>query len=66
MSYEFKKGKLKWLPLNQMQVYLYANNIGILWKANKKGLDPDYNDSFTGVPSYPSPRTIALGLKTNF
>lgn len=28
--------------INNLQLYFNANNIGILWKANKKGIDPDF------------------------
>jgi TonB-linked SusC/RagA family outer membrane protein len=42
------------------QVYLYGNNLGILWKANKDDIDPDYG---TGTPN---PITISMGFKTNF
>ncbi|WP_164974157.1 SusC/RagA family TonB-linked outer membrane protein [Filimonas effusa] len=44
--------------LKSLNLYLYLNNVGILWKANKAGLDPDY-----GVPP---PKSIAIGLKATF
>lgn len=47
LSYTFRK-----FPL---QINASVNNVGILWRANKKGLDPDY---FNIPPS----RTYALGL----
>jgi hypothetical protein len=49
-----------WLPIQSVRLYGYANNIGILWKANHQGIDPDY------VNSIPNPRTLALGLKMDF
>lgn len=61
LSYQLNKMDLKWLPMNQFRVYVYANNLGILWKANKKGIDPDYISS-----AFPNPRTIAAGLKIDF
>jgi TonB-linked SusC/RagA family outer membrane protein len=54
-------GMKKKLPFKNLQVYTYMDNIGILWKANKAGLDPDY---FSG--GYPLPFTISFGIKTNF
>ncbi|MBO9682944.1 MAG: SusC/RagA family TonB-linked outer membrane protein [Flavisolibacter sp.] len=42
---------------NRIQFYIYASNIGIIWRANKKGLDPEYP---IGIP--PS-KAIALGVK---
>ncbi|RAJ06694.1 TonB-linked SusC/RagA family outer membrane protein [Chitinophaga skermanii] len=48
-----KKGVLN------LQVYGYINNIGIIWRANKLNLDPDYF-------SLPPSRTYSIGLKSNF
>lgn len=47
------------------KLYAYLNNIGLLWKANDKGIDPD------AIPDYGAsflllPRTIALGIKIEF
>ncbi|HEU5051890.1 MAG TPA: SusC/RagA family TonB-linked outer membrane protein [Hanamia sp.] len=40
-----------------LHFYLYANNIGILWRANKDGLDPDaYNN-------YPVPLSLSAGCR---
>jgi hypothetical protein len=39
---------------------MYANNLGILWKANNKGIDPDY------IAGTPNPRTIAAGVRIDF
>lgn len=55
ISYDMERSGLK-LPFKRTQVYVYANNIGMLWKANEAGIDPDYQ---TGPP----PRTIAAGLR---
>lgn len=43
--------------IRKINVYLYANNIGIIWRANNKGIDPDY------VLGMPPARTVAAGLK---
>ncbi|MBD1366577.1 SusC/RagA family TonB-linked outer membrane protein [Mucilaginibacter sp. ZT4R22] len=59
ISYVFNGQQLKKLPFRNVQFYLYANNLALLWKANKSGVDPDYQ---TG----PVPKTIALGLKADF
>jgi TonB-linked SusC/RagA family outer membrane protein len=47
------------IKINGLQFYVYANNIGLIWRANKQHLDPDYG---TFIP--PS-RSIAFGLKAN-
>jgi TonB-dependent starch-binding outer membrane protein SusC len=48
-------------PFTALQLYAYVNNLGLLWTANKQGIDPDYNT----VRSTPAPRTIAFGLKAS-
>jgi TonB-linked SusC/RagA family outer membrane protein len=61
LSYQMNKTTTKWLPMNQLRIYIYANNLGILWRANDKGIDPDFLQT-----SIPNPRTIAAGLKIDF
>jgi len=59
LSYDLGREQLKRLPFSHAQLYVYANNIGLLWKVNKDGIDPDYQLG-------PPPRTVALGLKFDF
>jgi len=54
-SFNLLKGK-KELPVD---LYLYANNIGIIWRKNKRNLDPE-------SLLLPIRRTLSLGFKTNF
>jgi len=51
LAYDFKK----------VQVYINANNLGLIWKANKYDIDPEYN----GI-GYPAATNIAVGLKADF
>ncbi|HEX7844214.1 MAG TPA: SusC/RagA family TonB-linked outer membrane protein [Chitinophagaceae bacterium] len=44
----------------KIQVYAYCTNIGILWRANKAGLDPDYGTAL------PPTRSFSFGIKTEF
>lgn len=60
-SYDIGKNLLKRLPFKNTQLYIYGNNLGLLWRANKYGIDPDYGD-FVLAPS----RTISIGLTSNF
>jgi TonB-linked SusC/RagA family outer membrane protein len=57
LSYQLNKNEIRWLPMNQFRIYMYANNLGILWKANQYGIDPDYISG--AIP----PRAFAAGLK---
>lgn len=40
--------------------FVNVNNLGLIWRANKQDLDPDYS------PGYAAPRTVALGFNANF
>lgn len=42
---------------NNLTIYGYINNVGIIWKANKSGIDPDFS-----LQSYPNPTTYAIGI----
>ncbi|MGY0036289.1 TonB-dependent receptor domain-containing protein [Pedobacter sp. NJ-S-72] len=59
ISYDFSKENIKTLPFMHAQIFIYANNIGLIWTANNKNIDPDYQYILL-------PRTIALGLKIDF
>jgi len=58
--YDFNLKRSKKLPIKSLSIYMYANNLGILWKANDKGIDPDH------IFDIPNPKSIALGLKVQF
>ncbi|WP_429383055.1 SusC/RagA family TonB-linked outer membrane protein [Mucilaginibacter sp. UYCu711] len=64
ISYDINKQQFTKLPFSNIRVYAYINNIGILWRANKDGVDPDYVPNGNAI--YPNPRTFALGLKASF
>lgn len=61
LSYDLLKTKNPWLPFSKATVYGYINNIGILWRANKSGTDPDFI-----YQSYPPSRTYSLGINLSF
>jgi hypothetical protein len=60
VSYQpvYKKGRPQ--LLNNLELYCYINNIGILWRANKYGLDPDYGRDI------PAPITLSFGVRKTF
>jgi TonB-dependent starch-binding outer membrane protein SusC len=47
-------------PLQNLHLWLNASNLGILWKANNYGIDPDYPFSLRDAKSW------AAGLKIEF
>ncbi|MDP3467068.1 MAG: SusC/RagA family TonB-linked outer membrane protein [Daejeonella sp.] len=59
VAYTLDKKHFPKLPVAQMQLYVYGNNLGILWKASRSGIDPDYY----GRNVFPNPQTWAFGLK---
>jgi hypothetical protein len=60
LSYDFNFSSLKKAAIQNLQLFVYANNVGIIWRANDKGIDPDYG---FGIPE---PRSYSVGFKANF
>jgi TonB-linked SusC/RagA family outer membrane protein len=56
IAYQLDKSKITKLPVRAIRLYAYLNNIGLLWTANTKHTDPDYQ-------SAPPPRSFAVGVK---
>lgn len=46
----------RWKALNGAELYLYANNLGMIWKANRWDLDPDFGE-------LKPLRSLAVGLQ---
>lgn len=60
-SYSFvKDGKSLLKRFIDLQLYINAANIGILWKANKENLDPDYPATIQ------PPRSYSAGIRASF
>ena len=60
LSYELFGSSAPKLPFSKATLYLYANNLGIIWKKFKSNLDPD------SPSAAPAPKTFAIGLKLDF
>lgn len=58
LSYQLPHTGDKPRVIRSLQVYALARNLGILWRANDQGLDPDYPDS-----KLPPVTTFSLGLR---
>lgn len=61
LSYQFESDFAKKLRVSNARVFVYANNLGIIWRANRSKIDPDYPNSM-----YTPVRTVSLGLKFDF
>lgn len=60
IGYDLTKYKWQKLPIEKATFYLNLSNLGIIWKANKRNIDPDYNTII------PPTKTFSIGLKVNF
>jgi hypothetical protein len=60
LGYDLTKEQIKKLPFDWIHVYVNANNLGILWRANNEEIDPDNQNTYT------VPRAISIGLRTSF
>ena len=60
LAYSLKKSHWSKLPVEQVQFFANGSNLGILWRANKFGIDPEYNNEFNPKAS------LSLGLKADF
>lgn len=49
------------LPFSRIRFYAYSRNLGIIWRANKQGIDPDFPTA-----DYVMPRTFAIGVQVDF
>ncbi|MDR2284773.1 MAG: SusC/RagA family TonB-linked outer membrane protein, partial [Sphingobacterium sp.] len=46
--------------LKNMRVYVYLQNLGTIWRANKNGIDPEYGNNW-----YPDPMMTSMGVNFN-
>lgn len=60
-GYDFTKSQWKKMPMQNLQVFALINNVGLLWKANKHGIDPNYVNA-----GYLPPVSYSIGLKAAF
>lgn len=61
LSYAFPNTILKRLGLTKLSIFAYASNLGIIWRANKEKIDPDYSES-----QPPIQKSFSFGLQTSF
>ncbi|MEC3881914.1 SusC/RagA family TonB-linked outer membrane protein [Parapedobacter sp. 10938] len=61
ISYALPKGLLDKIALSNVVFSAYMKNVGIIWTANRHGIDPDFPSS-----THPAPRSYAFGVQLNF
>lgn len=60
LAYDFEKPTIVKKSIKSIQVFFNANNIGLLWRANKAGIDPDFN---IGGNVLVTPRNYVIGFR---
>lgn len=60
LNYSIQKLKWKSLAVKKIDLYFSTNNLGLLWTANKKGIDPEY------INDIPPSVSFAAGIRTTF
>jgi TonB-linked SusC/RagA family outer membrane protein len=65
LSYDLTRKVWKRSPFSGFQVYGYAGNLGIIWRANDYHIDPD-NYSWYGQHTLPNTFSMALGVRAAF
>ena len=63
ISYDLKDDLSRKFHLNKIRIYANVANLGIIWRANKDGIDPDYPNTQFSIP--PS-RTFTGGVQVYF
>ncbi|SEN70055.1 TonB-linked outer membrane protein, SusC/RagA family [bacterium A37T11] len=63
LTYSVSPSWLSHMGINTLNVYANAQNLGIIWKANKANIDPDYQRTFGSLK--PS-KVFAIGLNASF
>jgi TonB-dependent starch-binding outer membrane protein SusC len=62
LSYNFPAKLLNRVKMQSLSIYAYVNNMNIiLWRANDKGIDPDYP-----YLNYPPSRSYSFGIRAGF
>ena len=64
IQYNFDKSILRNLSISRILAYCNISNLGIVWRANNRGIDPDTysSNSYT----YPIPKMFTFGVKMIF
>ncbi|NOW95061.1 SusC/RagA family TonB-linked outer membrane protein [Mucilaginibacter sp. SG564] len=66
LIYNLSPGALRWLKIQSASLRVQVNNI-LLWKANKYGLNPEFQNYQYGTMAVPvGQHTITLGANVNF
>jgi len=60
LAYSLNRNILRKTPFEKLTFNFHVENLGILWRANKDGVDPE------ALESYPTPRGYSFTISSNF
>ncbi|WP_276964377.1 SusC/RagA family TonB-linked outer membrane protein [Chryseobacterium sp.] len=63
LNYRFNKHFLGSSMFKDLSLFVNLSDLGLLWKANKSGIDPDFNLGGNGLKP---PSVYTIGLRANF
>ncbi|WP_195715306.1 SusC/RagA family TonB-linked outer membrane protein [Ancylomarina sp. 16SWW S1-10-2] len=63
LSYHLPKSLVSKLGVNRVKFYTHISNVGLLWTANDKNIDPEYQK---GLNFFKPERTFTFGVNVNF
>ncbi|WP_171597337.1 SusC/RagA family TonB-linked outer membrane protein [Marinifilum caeruleilacunae] len=63
LSYTLPKSLVAKIGVNNIKFYTHISNVGLLWTANDKDIDPEYRK---GMNFFKPERTYTLGVNVNF
>ncbi len=66
LSYQIDNALISKVHANSANISLSVNNLGLLWKANKQGYDPDYISYVSRTYNLPAARSYSVSLNVNF
>lgn len=66
LSYRLDNDWLKTLHIQGASIAMSISNLGLLWKANKSGLDPDFIAGVSAMTDLPPKKAYTLSVNINF
>lgn len=66
LSFDLDRKSLMGVSVKHMQLYLYATNLGLIWKANDFGVDPDFGSKLNSRFANPLAKSFSFGVKASF
>ena len=61
LSYAVSQARLKKMKIQEASIFVFANNLGLIWKSSKNKLDPDYP-----LVDFTPSRSVSLGVNLKF